>query len=596
MCHGRFSTLGYLIFFLLLFISESHASLWGAFFNAGEEAAKFAKKANVVAGRAVLKTLPKSRQGAHALEISGNEVRAIDITGRDIVIATMAADAAVTLTPQGAELLKRMELIVSEIDVDRLKGMIRDAIKTSDKPAFVVNENGTIGRLVVRATPAGETLLMEKYPGIFIRTGESSGELSWALERPFQNDKIRVVSFMDPSDADELARLDKAVGEYHIPAGSNTPSEAVRQIRSQREKTVFVVGHVEKDKFIVRDSAGQIKSEISFSELEDAAEKADASLFFLGCSAAACSTTSAFIDSVNALRVADGLKEATSRATLGDALSALSTAGDLVISSKVVHSARVTLFAEQKALLVDKRLESGYRVMKLTTIGRERAEELANRIIPYIPSWVQYPYFIGAFFLIFSGRRIVREWKSFRAPAPAFARRPIITTLVKGIRILGFSVLMPLAVCLNLAIIYGAWVVGTVPLFMTLGWTTLVPAYFGWKWSRHFAEEAKGEPWPVRYLGIPLFVGVIGFLVAILMSPFDLFRGIEYADLQTRLIYWIASGSISMLISASILRFLTRRKSNWNPSDIPGLVIAAALLLIEFFVSRVLHKGETADE
>jgi len=596
MCHGRFSTLSYIIFCLLFFISESHASWWGAFLNSGEEAAKFAKKASVVAGRAVLKTLPKSRQGAHALEISGSEIRAIDIAGREIVIATMSTGAAMTLTPQGAALLKQVELIVSEIDVNRLEHIVRDAIKASGKPAFVVSENGTVGRLVVRATPTGETLLMEKYPGIFIRAGERSAELSWALERPFQNDKIRVVSLMDPSDADELARLDKVVGEYHIPVGSHTPSEAVHQIRSQREKTVFVVGHVEKDKFIVRDSAGQIKSEISFSELEDAAEKADASLFLLGCSAAACSTTSAFIDPVNALRVADGLKDAISRATLGDALSALSTAGDIVVSSKVVHSARVMLFAEQKALLVDKRIESSYRVLKLTTVGRERAEELADRIVPYIPSWVQYPYFVGAFFLIFSARGIVREWKSFRTPAPAFARKPIISTLVKGIRILGFAVLMPLAVCLNLAIIFGAWVVGTVPLFMTLGWTTLVPAYFGWKWSRHFAEEANGEPWTVRYLGIPLFVGIIGILVAILMSPIELFRGIEYADLQARLIYWVASGSTSMLISAFALRFLTRRKSNWNPADIPGLVIAGALLLIEFCVSRVLHKGETADD
>jgi hypothetical protein len=596
MRYGRFSTLSCLIFCLLIFTSESHAAWWSTVLKAGEKAANVAKKASSVAGRAALKTLPTARQGAHALEIAGGEVRAVDIAGREVVIATTATGAALKLTPEGAALLKKVELVVSEMDVHRLQDLVRDAIKGSGKPASVVRENGTVGRLVVRATPAGDTLLMEKYPGVFIGVGANSGELSWALERPFQHDKIRVVSLMDPADADELARLDRAVGEYHIPVGSNTPSEAIHQIRSQREKTVFVVGHVEKDKFVVRDSAGQLKSEIPFSDLEDAAEKADASLFLLGCSAAACSTTSAFIDPVNALHVADGLKDAISRATLGDALSALSTAGDLVVNSKVVDSARVMLSAEQRARVADKRIASGYRVLQLTTIGHERAEELAARVIPYIPSWVQYLYFIGAFYLIFSARSIVREWKSFRVPAPAFKRKPIMSTLIKGIRVLGFVALMPLAVCLNITIILGAWVVGTVPLFFTLGWPTLVPVYFGWKWTRTYAEEADDGHWTARYLGMPLFVAAVGYLVVLLISPIEPFRRVEYADLQTRIIYWIVSGSIAILISAFAFRLLTRKKFNWSPADIPRLAIAGPLLLIEFGVSRVLHKREVADD
>lgn len=583
-------------FSILIITTTSHAGWLTTLLKAGEKTTNVTKKARFAAGRAALKTLPNTRQGVHALEITNSEVRAVDIAGREVVVATMATGPAMTLTPEGAVLLKQVELVVSEIDVDRLQDLLHDVIKGSDKAVSVVHENGTVGRLIVRATPAGDTILMEKYPGVFIGVGANSGELTWALERPFQHDNIRIVSLMDPSDADELARLDRAVGEYHIAVGSNTPSEAIHQIRSQREKTVFVVGHVEKDKFVVRDSAGQVKSEIAFSDLEDAAEKADASLFLLGCSAAACSTTSAFIDPVNALHVADGLKDAISRATLGDALSALSTAGDLVVSTKVVDSARVMLSAEQHARVIDKRIASGYRVLQLTTIGREREEELAARIIPYIPSWVQYPYFIGAFYLIFSARNIVREWKSFRVPAPAFKRKPIMFTLVKGIRVLGFVVLMPLALCLNLTIIIGAWVVGTVPLFFTLGWLTLVPVYFGWKWARTHAEEADSEHWTVKYLGMPLFVAAVGYLVILLISPIELFRGVEYADLQTRITYWIVSGSIAMLISTFALFLLTRKKFKWSPAYIPRLVVTGALLLIEFCVSKILFKQEVADD
>ncbi|MNN56238.1 hypothetical protein D3C81_1711560 [compost metagenome] len=95
---------------------------------------------------------------------------------------------------------------------------------------------------------------------------------------------------------------------------------------------------------------------------------------------------------------------------------------------------------------------------------------------------------------------------------------------------------------------------------------------------------------------MPLFVGAVGYLVALLISPIELFRGVEYADLQTRVIYWVVSGSIAILISAFAFRLLARKKFNWSPADIPGFVIAGTLLLIEFCVSRVLHKREAADD
>lgn len=391
-----------------------------------------------------------------------------------------------------------------------------------------------------------------------------------------------------------MARLDRAVGEFHSAAGSSNTADTIRMVGAQREKTVFVVGHVEGDKFVVRDAAGSLKAAVPFSELEDAARRSDAALFLLGCSAGACATASAFLNPVNALDVAGGLKNAIAGRTLGDALTILSrTAGDLVITPQLVGPHRVILLAEQRAVTTDRRLVNGYRVIRVATLGAERSSELADRIVPYVPTWVQMPYFFGLFYLLFSVRRIIRDWKSFREPAPAFSRRPIAAIFVRVLRSVGFLLLMPFAMALSLMIIIGGWCLGTIVPAFTLGWPVVVPIYFGWRWARSFKDQWDEEThWLTKYLAMPIFVACVASVVSVAVRAIDEFSFIRYTNFTTRVAYWVAAGLIALVVSALVYWILTLKKWSWGPADLPGLVVAAPLLLIEWGASRAAGRDE----
>ena len=522
---------------------------------------------------------------ARALRMVNGEVYAIDAVGMEVLVAATAVGGGLAFTPQGLYLLKNAELIVSELDAFILRNVIEEGLRHSSKGAKVVRANGSLGRLILRS----EALLMEKYPGIFVEIGEVNGvEVAWALEQTLNRAKIRVISLMDATDVDVLERIDQAVGEFHINAGPKASGDIADLVKAHRHRTIFVVGHVEGDSFVIRDATGNLRNTIAFAKLETAARKADASLFMLGCSAGAKSTASGFIDPVNAFRVAEGLKQAIAQPSIGDALSALSAnSADLVVRPQLIDSVRVMLIAEQNAVAVEQKIAKlSYGVMRFTTISKSRAEELDARIIPGIPSWIQVTYVVGGFLLLFSVRAILRDWRSIRAPAPRFGYRPLAHIAVKGIRTLGFLALMPFACLLGFLMVIGAWGMLVILLF-AIPEASLVPIYFGWKWWQLHRERVADENWLRRYLALPLFVIPVSVIVSFIIGVPVVFQSVQYQDLAIRIVYWLASGSTSLLFSFLAFRWLARKQ--WVPCEVPDLIVSLPIIWVERLANRVIY-------
>lgn len=298
------------------------------------------------------------------------------------------------------------DLIVSKADLGKLTDVIKQAINVYGKTVKIIYENGKIERLIAKQVNGSNILLAEAYLGVFSEVGgQYSDDLIWALQQNFHSADIKVISLFDETDADVLRHLDLAIGELHNPAGNKNLKSIIKLIGNQNQKNIFIVGHIENNDFVVRNASSNIVQKIPISDLETAAKEADSSLFLLGCSAGLCSHTSGFIDPVNAIDVAKGLKSIIGQTSFGDALSVLSkSSGDIVIHPQLVDSVRISVVADNQMLKkgseVAEIATTGTAVARISMPSRIRATELAVRIIPLIPSWIQSIYIVGCLFLL----------------------------------------------------------------------------------------------------------------------------------------------------------------------------------------------------
>lgn len=595
---GAIGLFSMLVFTGGIYTTEVFASWWTKLGDAAGDAAKMvASKAELNANK--MHSLLKIKEGAsqrYALKTSNGRVLALDAAGKDIIVAGVAS-GALALTDEGIRLVRAGVMLIPEDELSKLSGFLEkvfaDQLGGNIK---VLRNDGSLGRVLTVQKNGKSVVLAETYPSVFTEVGgRNADELVWAFEQPLKVEKTRVISLMHRTDADILNSIDDVAGDMHIPSNDMSTASIIKTMKAQRQKNVFVIGHVEGDDFVVRDAAGNVDKKISIQMLEAAARDADATVFMLGCSAGLCSGTSGFIGSVNALDIASGLKEAIHQVSIGHALSALANnAGDILVRPSMIDSVRVSFVAEQRAKAIE---EKAVKVMRVGTLTRERTQELAERIIPFIPTWIQFPYFAGWLFLVFSLRHILSEWAQFRTPAPRFGHRPLASLAVRGVRGVGFVLLMPFFALVLVMAVFMPWALSISSAIFASPIPIFISAFFGWKvWTVH-AEEMEGDKWVRRFWPIVFFCSVITLFVETVTDPLMLMFLSHFpgeidgflGSINYQLVYWVFIGMVSLGASYSLFFILRRLK--WNTVEILDWIFTFPLVLIEFFANFLIKKG-----
>lgn len=573
--------------FIVLLMTAAPCEAWiGALARLASEAGSGAAKVGVTAAR-VAEDFIKARPvgSAGVLERVGKDIRAVDAKGRSVVLGSASA-GAVLLTPDGLQLLRQIDVFVNEADLPQLKEALTEALRLSGRDAHLVKADGTVAKLRVDPARAGAKLLAEERAGLFVEMGEAwLDDLRWVLDLPLDRSRMHVMTFLDTSDADVARLFDDAAGALHVNAPLTSAEEVIAVLKTFERETVFVVGHVEDGSLVIRNPAGEIVVAVRIDELEAAARAADTSLIVLGCETAGA-TSVGFLNVVEATQVAKGLAAAIAQPSMGHALSTLSrTSGDLMLQPQFVDAQKVVFAARSVVSRVETGVEkvAGRAVtsVRIGTVGRERGEELAARIIPGVPSWLQMTYVFGLILLVFMGRRILRNWRAARMPAPRFRRYPLARIGVELTRRIGFLLLVPFGAFASASVLLSSYVM-TLGAIVHLEWTVLIALFFGWKWWRQHSYRVDEESLLRRFLSIPFFVFGV---VMILMLPLELVRE-RLGDAVSDAAWTVLLAIPTTIVSYVLWRLLS--KTQWQPLKLIDWLVALPLRGIESVAGRII--------
>jgi hypothetical protein len=282
-------------------------------------------------------------------------------------------------------------------------------------------------RLMALATdPGKQTWFAEVSPNVFVRADRVDvfDQTVWQLRRPVSPRHIRILS-LEPGGPDALPPRppQRNEGEEPVIEPVNPPrlAEAIRALTGQM---IVVTGRLEGDETLVYRTPTGAERTLHLAPLRAAASRADADLIMLTAAAPRQPGARNWLW----LRVdVDNLFEALDRATLGRFLNALAgdqgrlfvtvaRATDRRLALSIVPLAGRTTDTEPgtiAGLLAEIASEVAGTVVphavEVDLVARPRAQELAHRLLPGIPAFVQHLY-LGALLMALVAFPVSRAW------------------------------------------------------------------------------------------------------------------------------------------------------------------------------------------
>jgi hypothetical protein len=329
------------------------------------------------------------------------------------VVGVLAPEAA-----GGAQ--SRLTLLLSEDAVFSHRAALKDLPKGADLRIVVGAESFPLLR---RGQDAAEKLYAEVRPSLLVELSERKlfTEAMWQLNRPLARADIRVVA-LEPGGPQTLSSAPKidpatrraltdAIDPYKLPAA----------LRSLGGQTVILTGRIEGRFLYFRAGSGPERSLI-LQDLTAAAGAADVNLIVLQSATPRQPGTRNWL--WQRIEVA-GLDEAMKRATLADFLNALGGGQrKLVVTAREGAPGRVSLSAAPLAgesaplsgigdafaeIVSDVTGNVVTSVIDADLTSSERQKELEERIIPGIPSDIQFAY-LGFLVIGLMGLSVSRGW------------------------------------------------------------------------------------------------------------------------------------------------------------------------------------------
>jgi hypothetical protein len=412
-----------------------------------------------------LKSLPADAQGGAALAAHATPEghwRFTNRQGEHFTAANVAEmeRVAATLLPESAPGMK-LELYLSEDIVfmrpDLVKGLPADANLhlLAGKGAYKLSR------------AAGDPLRFtaEIRPHLKLDIGERRlfDEAVWQLSRPLNRSNMRVVA-LEPGGAHTIPsvpKLDPATKAAQIDRVD--PWKLPSALRSLRGQTVVVTGRVEGKTLRFKPEGGAEKT-LLVDDLMSAAREADVNLVLLQSDKTLQPGGRNWLWQTLEVK---GLDDALKRSTLADFLDALgANRGGLAVeaSQSVAGRARLDIVPQRAAGVASEPITDAVtgwagdvvaralgnvvvEAIKVDSVDKERQEELDRRIVPGIPSLVQWTWLAGIVMGLigyaYSWRWFARAWPAEERAEYAGAAGYYLARLMRGLAYL--LVFLPIA-------------------------------------------------------------------------------------------------------------------------------------------------------
>lgn len=394
----------------------------GAADNAGSRAVRHGTGSldNVAAH---IKALPH-KPDSHALAVSATPEGHWRFTNRAGETITAASPeelrrALGIVAPEAAGAEAKLGLYLAEDTVFRHRALLKDLPKDATLHVLV---DRRAYRLVRQAAGSSERLFAEVRPNVLaeLTVPKAFAETMFQLTRPLDRARMRAIA-LEPGNPASISRhpnVDAATGR--APADIVDPGNLLRSMPALRGQTAVVTGRLDGDLLHFKSASGGERS-LVVRDLVAAAEAADVNLVILRSQSARQPVGRNWLWQRHEVR---GLDAALGRTDVSDFLDAL---GDrIAVSATPIDANRTRLVATRMADLSSGPVPTPITdavadvvsdlAGRILTTGidanvrsQERQRELDDRILPGVPSQIQFGYLAAFVFGLF-GLPVARQW------------------------------------------------------------------------------------------------------------------------------------------------------------------------------------------
>ena len=308
-------------------------------------------------------------------------------------------------------------------------GLFEQSNKIAELPRdaeLMLAWGGESYRLLLQGDGAGAKYLTEVKPNLLIELNSKDvfGEAMQQLARPLERSAFRVLSIEPggPRTFSAVPRINRAAGRAEIDAMD--PAFLAAALSALRGQTAVIVGRLEGESLLVKPAAGPDRT-LKWSELVATAEANDVNLLVLKAASAQQPGGRNWLWQKVEVK---GLDHALGHATLADFFDALGGPGNrLVLVVERTSAARTQMDLRQAMGLPAAQSGAAQIGIVLSDVvsglaGKvvhqgalahfrsvSRDVELSRRIVPFVPSLVQWAYG-GLLLLGLAGAKVSWRW------------------------------------------------------------------------------------------------------------------------------------------------------------------------------------------
>ncbi len=166
---------------------------------------------------------------------------------------------------------------------------------------FVIDDGGVVRSTLLFPDASGRLrVVMEFHPSLYKKVDDpaSVNLNNLYATRQFQRNDVRLLLLSVDSTTEALVK-EKIPAANTISFDMTSKESLERSLSTHRNKTVFPLGHIEEDAFVVRDAGNKVLFEIPLTELNDIAKKYNVTMFALGCNSANATRTAGVLNTFN---------------------------------------------------------------------------------------------------------------------------------------------------------------------------------------------------------------------------------------------------------------------------------------------------------
>jgi hypothetical protein len=320
-------------------------------------------RAGSVVGGAALRSLSREE----TLILAGSAAVFIDMRGPHVIFEGLSkgGQSIADATGDIAQAARRFFDEVGDAGTQPLATqryvMTRETAKALDNKIDDLANEGLVsviergwGAVPVRVLPLGEGTLgrfRELRPGLVVRLNEDlTQEAVELLQSTVERERIRVVSFFDANDVATVRRLAETAGNRLVDGQSLVGAQGKVRSPFRKGDIIIAVGHVEGRDFVVRSAVGNVSYRVTIAEVEEAADRAGATLLSAGCNCFTASSRGGFLGPVTDAEVALSVSEALNAKSYADMLAAFGRSD----TPYVITNRALAKLSEQRVLELER--------------------------------------------------------------------------------------------------------------------------------------------------------------------------------------------------------------------------------------------------